>query len=65
MIRQRLAKSIDALTTDPEPPGCKSLKGAPSVLRVRVGDYRIVYRIYRDRRTVLVIDIDHRKDIYR
>jgi mRNA interferase RelE/StbE len=35
------------------------------VLRIRVGDYRIVYAIVRDDLRVDVIDIDHRKDIYR
>jgi len=65
VIRRRLAAAIDALTTDPEPPGCTPLKGQSGVLRIRVGDYRIVYAIVRDHLRVDVIDIDHRKDIYR
>ena len=65
VIRRRLAKALDALTTDPEPPGCTPLKGAPGVLRQRVGDYRIVYSVEREQLAVVVIDIDHRRDIYR
>jgi addiction module RelE/StbE family toxin len=38
-----------------------SLKGHR---RLRVGDYRIVYRIEEDAPTVIVIAIKHRKDIY-
>ena len=32
--------------------------------RMRVGDYRIIYRIISETNTVLVIAIKHRKDIY-
>ena len=38
-----------------------SLKGHR---RLRVGDYRIIYRIEPDTDTVLIIAIKHRKDIY-
>ncbi len=33
--------------------------------RLRVGDYRIVYRIEPKTRTVIVVAIKHRKDIYK
>ena len=32
--------------------------------RLRVSDYRIVYRIEEDTHTVLIIAIKHRKDVY-
>ncbi|MBV9470137.1 MAG: type II toxin-antitoxin system RelE/ParE family toxin [Abitibacteriaceae bacterium] len=32
---------------------------------VRVGDYRIIYSIEDDVLRVLIIDIGHRRDIYR
>lgn len=32
--------------------------------RLRVGDYRIVYRIESESKIVLVVAIKHRKDIY-
>ena len=38
-----------------------SLKGHR---RLRVGDYRVVFRIEDDKKTVLVIAIKHRKEIY-
>jgi mRNA interferase RelE/StbE len=34
-------------------------------LRIRVGDYRIVYEVEDDRLVVLVIDVGHRREIYR
>ncbi|HEY3976960.1 MAG TPA: type II toxin-antitoxin system RelE/ParE family toxin [Streptosporangiaceae bacterium] len=65
VVRRRIAKAIDALAADPRPRGCKSLQGLPDLLRIRVGDYRIVYTVVSDAHVVDVIDIDHRKDIYR
>lgn len=38
-----------------------SLKGHR---RLRVGDYRIVYRIEQNKRVVVIVAIKHRKDIY-
>lgn len=38
-----------------------SLKGHR---RLRVGDYRIVYRINSEKQTVIIVVIKHRKDVY-
>ena len=38
-----------------------SLKGHR---RLRVGDYRVVYRIEPEIKTVIIVAIKHRKDIY-
>jgi mRNA interferase RelE/StbE len=38
------------------------LKGDYSL---RVGDYRIIYTIYEDRLIVYILDLGHRKEIYR
>lgn len=38
-----------------------SLKGHR---RLRVGDYRVVYRIEAEKKEVIIIAIKHRKDIY-
>ncbi|HAV92979.1 TPA: type II toxin-antitoxin system RelE/ParE family toxin [candidate division WOR-3 bacterium] len=39
-----------------------SLKG---LLKVRFGDYRIVYKIFEEEKKVLILIIRHRKDIYK
>ena len=33
--------------------------------RFRVGDYRIIARIERNRLVILVVEVDHRSDVYR
>ena len=38
-----------------------SLKGHR---RLRVGDYRIVYRINETKKIVTIVAVDHRKDVY-
>ena len=44
-VRERLRPVIDALAEVPRPPGAKALKAAGGVMRVRVGDWRILYRV--------------------
>jgi mRNA interferase RelE/StbE len=66
VIRRRIGDAISALASDPEPAGCKALRGVkPLTLRIRIGDWRVLYRVTHADGTVLVIDIDHRGDIYR
>jgi mRNA interferase RelE/StbE len=64
LIQARLSKRILSLENDPRPQGCKKLSGRQEY-RVRVGDYRIVYSIDDDERTVRVIAVGHRGGIYR
>lgn len=56
---------VDALAVNPQPPGCKKLKGEEEVWRVRVGDYRILDEVRDAQLVVLVIDIANRAKAYR
>lgn len=55
---------IDSLARNPRPEGCKKLKGPADLYRIRVGNFRIVYRIEEDELIVLVAAIGNRRDIY-
>ena len=59
-----LRDAIDALAGDPHPPQSKRLTGRADY-RLRVGDYRLLYTVDGGELTILVIDIGHRRDIYR
>jgi mRNA interferase RelE/StbE len=61
----RVNAAILALSEDPYPPGSKKLQGEEDLYRVRVGDYRVLYRVEDERLVVLVVNIGHRRDIYR
>ncbi|MHC4177649.1 MAG: type II toxin-antitoxin system RelE family toxin [Planctomycetota bacterium] len=61
---ERVKSAIQALADNPRPSGCKKLTGREG-WRVRVGDYRVVYEIDDQQRTLTVLHIGDRKDIYR
>jgi mRNA interferase RelE/StbE len=56
---QWLAQNLDSLSPQP-------LTGQfAGLFKFRVGDYRVIYEIVRDRRVIVVHCIGHRRDIYR
>lgn len=63
-IRSRVADRLASLSSDPRPPGSVKLSGRDTY-RVRVGNYRIIYSIHDARLVVLVIDVGHRREVYR
>ncbi|MFH1761481.1 MAG: type II toxin-antitoxin system RelE/ParE family toxin, partial [bacterium] len=63
-LQNRLINKILSLNSNPRPRGFKKLLGSNNY-RIRTGDYRIVYTIDDKRRIVKILDIGHRKDIYR
>ncbi|MEI3866140.1 type II toxin-antitoxin system RelE/ParE family toxin [Microbacterium sp. CCNWLW134] len=61
--RDRIRGAIALLGQDPRPPGAKALQGRDG-LRVRVGNYRIIYTVQDDILVVVVVTLGHRRDIY-
>ena len=61
---QKIILRIQALASDPRPPGHEKLTGQERY-RIRQGHYRIIYSIQDKKLTVWVVKIGHRKDIYR
>lgn len=61
--QQRIGTRISALAENPRPRGVVKLSGVEGVYRVRVGDYRVIYRIEDDE--LLVLKIGHRRDVYK
>ncbi len=62
--QRRIIRRVDALAVEPRPPGVKMLHGKQLYFRVRSGDYRIVYTIDDNHRSVLIIKVGHRREIY-
>ena len=60
----RVVKRIQALASNPRPPGCKTLVGGDREWRVRVGDWRMVYEIDDKAKIVDVTRIAHRREVY-
>jgi len=59
-----IKKAIYSLAENPRPQGYKQLKGR-NAFRIRVDDYRIIYEIFETILVIDIIDIGHRKDIYK
>lgn len=59
----KIVTAIQSLAENPRPHGYKKLKGRPGY-RIRIGDYRVIYKIEDAVLTVYVIDIGNRKNIY-
>lgn len=64
-IRRRLLAGIAGLAADPRPHGVKKLSGADNAWRIRINDYRVIYEIHDHALTVLVVDVGHRREVYR
>lgn len=64
-IAARIITKISPLAENPRPPGAVALQGVKGDLRLRVGDYRIIYRVEDDSQVVRVVKIAHRSEIYR
>jgi len=56
--------AIVSLGENPRPTRSKKLAHRPE-LRIRVGDYRVVYVVDDVRRTVTICGVGHRRDVYR
>jgi mRNA interferase RelE/StbE len=61
---RRLIRAIDGLEAGPFPPGVKKLAGEGEIWRLRVGDWRVCYRVDGDVLVVLVVMVGRRKDVY-
>lgn len=62
-IQARMFQALERLKTDPRPRGAKKLTGENSPLRLRVGDFRVIYHVFEDR-AVIVLLVRDRKHAY-
>ncbi|MGH3928934.1 MAG: type II toxin-antitoxin system RelE family toxin [Pseudonocardiaceae bacterium] len=62
-VQQRIRGVIAWLAHDPRPPNAKALPGRRG-LRVRVGDYRVIYTVADDVLLVVGVSLGHRREIY-
>lgn len=61
--RPRIQGAIALLGENPRPPGATALRGRDG-LRVRVGNYRIIYTVDDGVLLLVVVALGHRKDVY-
>ena len=58
--RQRIAEAVQTLADDPRPPGVKQLE--LNLYRLRVGDYRVIYKVFDDEKVILIGRVARRSE---
>ena len=64
-ISIRIESKINSLVNNPRPSGCRKLKGRLNRWRIRVGDCRVIYSINDKNFTIQILEVGHRRDIYK
>ncbi len=62
---EKIAACFAELKQNPRKPGSQKLTDEPGRHRIRKGDYRIVYIIEEQTKTIKIILVRHRKDVYK
>ena len=61
--KDRVKTKILELAHDPRPRGCRKIQGVtPTLFRIRVGDYRVFYRVRDEDRAVVVTLVRRRAE---
>ena len=60
----KIREKIVLLSKEPRPRWTKKLKNHTGY-RISVGNYRVVYAVDDNNKTINILDIDNRKDIYK
>lgn len=60
----RISKKLYDLALDPYMLGSEKLSGNKGY-RIRIGDYRVVYTVEKTTKTVVIIKVKHRREVYR
>lgn len=64
-VALRILKRIESLSDNPRPRGVAKLEGAQDLWRIRVGEWRVIYRIVDPEHLVDIVAIRHRREAYR
>jgi len=62
--KERIFKRIKELCEDPFPSDVKKLKGEKDVYRIRIGDFRVLYRIISEDDVILIFRVDKISRVY-
>lgn len=63
-LKARIVRALKGLEGEPRPAGVTRLVGQDGALRIRVGDWRILYELREAEVVVLVLRIGPRGDVY-
>jgi mRNA interferase RelE/StbE len=61
--KRQIKDAVERISKDPET-GKRLTGSLKGLYSFRSGDYRIIYKVFHERVTVIVITVGHRKDVY-
>jgi mRNA interferase RelE/StbE len=61
-LARRILDKLDGLSKGPVPSDAKRIVGETNVFRIRIGDYRALYRIAEEK--IVIFSIDKRSRVY-
>lgn len=61
----RVMPHIIQLADNPKPFGCRKIVGSTSDWRIRIGVFRVVYELDNKAKTVRIMRVKHRREVYR
>jgi len=64
-IFHRVIPRLRGLADNPKPSGCRKISGSKDDWRIRIGEYRVIYEIDEISKTVKIMRIRHRREVYR
>lgn len=63
--QELIIQRLEELAENPRPHGVLKMEGEENLYRIRVGDYRIIYKIQDRVLLIVVVKVGHRGDVYR
>jgi len=60
-----ILRRIEALADNPFPRQSLKLSGVEVTYRLRVGDYRVIYEVNPEAKTIIIHYVRHQREVYR
>ena len=60
----RIIKAVESLVDNPFPSQHRKLQGSERDYRIRVGDYRVIYQLDTETKSVIIYHVRHRREAY-
>lgn len=65
ILAKRIMEKVDLLSINPVPSDAKRMQGhEEQTFRIRIGKYRVIYRVNHDTNLIVVVKIDKRDKVY-
>ena len=66
ILFDRVVKKLEELKTNPIPHDSKRVQGCNEpAFRIRIGDYRALYRVNPEEKRIIVVKVDKREKVYK